>query len=124
MPASAASLFLSEARGGPLEILRQRGPPHHGARLAPPRAHRWHQNPIMTPARYSGFLLHFLAMFSNPPMSPFSQTDLSSSDSTETEVKLMLLKFVLQKKSDWIRLIIISIMYCNILIFYRIMKLY
>lgn len=24
-------------------------------------------------------------MFSNPPMSPFSQTDLSSSDSTETE---------------------------------------
>lgn len=25
------------------------------------------------------------AMFSNPPMSPFSQTDLSSSDSTETE---------------------------------------
>ncbi|XP_050296232.1 RING finger protein 44 isoform X2 [Anthonomus grandis grandis] len=85
VPASAASIFLSEARGGPLELLRQRGQPHHGARLAPPRAHRWHHSPIMTPARYSGFLLHFLAMFSNPPMSPFSQTDLSSSDSTETE---------------------------------------
>ncbi|CAG9769258.1 unnamed protein product [Ceutorhynchus assimilis] len=84
VPASAASLFLSEARGGPLELLRQRGPPHHSARLAPPRAHRWHHNPIMTPARYP-FLLHFLAMFSNPPMSPFSQTDLSSSDTTETE---------------------------------------
>lgn len=27
----------------------------------------------------------FSAMFSNPPMSPFSQTDLSSSDTTETE---------------------------------------
>lgn len=86
VPPSAASLFLSEARGGPLELLRQRGAPHHSARLAPPRAHRWHHSPpIMSPARYSSFLLHFLAMFSNPPMSPFSQTDLSSSDSTETE---------------------------------------
>lgn len=84
VPASA-SLFLSEARGGPLELLRQRGP-HHAARLAPARAHRWHHSSIMTQARYSGFMLHFLAMFSNPPMSPFSQTDLSSSDSTETEV--------------------------------------
>ncbi|XP_066248420.1 E3 ubiquitin-protein ligase RNF38 [Euwallacea similis] len=85
VPASAASLFLSDSRGGPLDLLRPRGPPHHGPRLAPPRAHRWHHPPIMTPARYSGFLLHFLAMFSNPPMSPFSQTDLSSPDSTETE---------------------------------------
>ncbi|XP_076251079.1 ring finger protein murashka [Rhynchophorus ferrugineus] len=82
----ASSLFISETRGATLDLLRQRSAPHHGARLAPPRAHRWHHSaPIMTPARYSGFLFHFLAMFSNPPMSPFSQTDLSSSDSTETE---------------------------------------
>ncbi|XP_018328289.1 RING finger protein 44-like [Agrilus planipennis] len=62
-----------------------------GARLPPPplqsRA-RWHHNgtPLMqSAAQYSGFLFHFLTMFSNPPLSPFSQTDLSSSDTTETE---------------------------------------
>lgn len=40
--------------------------------------------PLPGPAPFSGFLLHFLTML-NPPLSPFSQTELSSSDSTETE---------------------------------------
>lgn len=39
---------------------------------------------VIVISRHSQFSLH-RAMFSNPPMSPFSQTDLSSSDSTETE---------------------------------------
>lgn len=83
----SASLFLSaETRNNPLELLHARTRQHRNTRLPPPRA-RWHHNPplMAAPAQYSGFLLHFLAMFSNPPMSPFSQTDLSSSDSTETE---------------------------------------
>ncbi|CAH1373406.1 hypothetical protein MTP99_014807 [Tenebrio molitor] len=82
-----ASLFLSaETRGNQLELLHARSRQHRNPRLQPPRT-RWHHNaPIISaPAQYSGFLLHFLAMFSNPPMSPFSQTDLSSSDTTETE---------------------------------------
>ncbi|KAJ8983913.1 hypothetical protein NQ317_006717 [Molorchus minor] len=81
------SLFLSaETRNNPLELIHARTRQHRNTRLGPPRA-RWHNNPplMATPAQYSGFLLHFLAMFSNPPMSPFSQTDLSSSDTTETE---------------------------------------
>ncbi|XP_031332977.1 RING finger protein 44 isoform X3 [Photinus pyralis] len=82
-----ASIFMpADSRGNQLELLHMRTRQHRNARLPPPRT-RWHHNgPLMpTTAQYSGFLLHFLAMFSNPPMSPFSQTDLSSSDSTETE---------------------------------------
>lgn len=52
-------------------------------RPPPPSRARWH--PLPGPAPFGGFLLHFLTMFSNPPLSPFSQTELSSSDSTETE---------------------------------------
>ncbi|XP_019878651.2 E3 ubiquitin-protein ligase RNF38 isoform X2 [Aethina tumida] len=73
----------------PPELIHARARHQRNARLAPARLARWHHNAppplIATPAQYPGFLLHFLAMFSNPPMSPFSQTDLSSSDSTETE---------------------------------------
>ncbi|KAF2879206.1 hypothetical protein ILUMI_26961 [Ignelater luminosus] len=82
-----ASLFMpTDSRGNQLELLHMRTRQHRNARLPPPRT-RWHHNGPLMPAtaQYSGFLLHFLAMFSNPPMSPFSQTDLSSSDTTETE---------------------------------------
>ncbi|KRT83684.1 zinc finger protein [Oryctes borbonicus] len=81
------SFFLpAEPRGNQLDLLHARSRQHRSARLPPPRT-RWHHNGTLVPApaQYSGFLLHFLAMFSNPPMSPFNQTDLSSSDSTETE---------------------------------------
>ncbi|CAH0559407.1 unnamed protein product [Brassicogethes aeneus] len=81
----------AEPRAAQLEIVHARARPHRGARLPPPRMppHRWHHAapppPLVAAApQYPGFLLHFLAMFSNPPMSPFSQTELSSSDSTET----------------------------------------
>lgn len=47
---------------------------------------RWRGNPVPpAPAPYPGFLVHFLAMFSNPPLSPYSQADLGSPDTTETE---------------------------------------
>ncbi|KAK9872676.1 hypothetical protein WA026_018810 [Henosepilachna vigintioctopunctata] len=83
------SLFLSaEPRGQQLELLHARARHQHRphTRLHPPRT-RWHHNTslVAAPAQYPGFFLHFLAMFSNPPMSPFSQADLSSTDSTETE---------------------------------------
>lgn len=98
-----APLFLSaESRTTHLELLRTRQ--HRNPRLPPPRT-RWHHSGsiVPAPAQYSGFLLHFLylklffilhnlqinfisrAMFSNAPLSPFSQTDLNSSDTTETE---------------------------------------
>lgn len=87
--APQASLFLSaaEARNSQLELIH-RSRQHRNARLPrpPPRWHH-HGSAILpnSAAQYSSFLIHFLAMLSNPPMSPFSQTDLSSSDSTETE---------------------------------------
>lgn len=53
----------------------------------PPTRARWHGTPLplTAAAPFSGFLLHVLAMYSNPPLSPFSQTELSSPDSAETE---------------------------------------
>lgn len=84
---SPASLFLSaDARNSQLELLH-RSRQHRASRIHPPRT-RWHHSGTLMPttaAQYSSFLLHFLAMLSNPPLSPFNQTDLSSSDSTETE---------------------------------------
>ncbi|XP_045468837.1 RING finger protein 44 [Harmonia axyridis] len=85
-----ASLFLSaEPRGQQLELLHARARQHQHrphTRLHPhPQRSRWHHNPPLMATQYPGFLLHFLAMFSNQPMSPFSQADLSSTDSTETE---------------------------------------
>lgn len=89
-----ASIFLPEPRNSQIELLhaRARQHQHRSTRIHPSRS-RWHHNALLantTPhplahTNYPGFLLHFLAMFSNPPLSPFSQADLSSSDSTETE---------------------------------------
>lgn len=85
---SSASLFISpaDARSSQLELIhRARAHQHRGSRLPPPRT-RWHHGgPLLSPAPYSSFLLHFLAMLSNPPLSPYSPTELSSSDSAETE---------------------------------------
>ncbi|CAH1100418.1 unnamed protein product [Psylliodes chrysocephalus] len=79
---SPASLFLStETRATSLDLLHAaRTRQHRNTRLPPPRT-RWHHSPPLIAAP-AGFLLHFFTMFSNSPMSPFSQ---SSSDSTETE---------------------------------------
>ncbi|XP_022904765.1 E3 ubiquitin-protein ligase RNF38 isoform X2 [Onthophagus taurus] len=83
-PPSSFFLSTTEARNQQLELLHRRTQ-HRSARLPPPPRARWHNGLVPAPAQYPGFLLHFLAMFSNPPMSPFNQTDLSSSESTETE---------------------------------------
>ncbi|XP_017769045.1 PREDICTED: RING finger protein 44 isoform X2 [Nicrophorus vespilloides] len=79
----------SEARGPTQLDMRTR----RGTRLPPPPPRpRWpHGGPppaiMAAPPQYSGFLLHFLAMFSNPPLSPFSQTELSSSESVGAETE-------------------------------------
>ncbi|PSN35680.1 hypothetical protein C0J52_21763 [Blattella germanica] len=77
---SPPPLFLSEARTGQLDLLssRSRRPSTPSRRVS---TRRWRA----TPPPYPGFLLHFLAMFSNPPLSPYSQAELGSPDSTETE---------------------------------------
>ncbi|XP_063988853.1 E3 ubiquitin-protein ligase RNF38 isoform X1 [Diachasmimorpha longicaudata] len=73
-------IFLPETRSNQLEMLqsRTRRATTGGRRQ---RTSRW----LGTPGGYSGLLLHFLAMFSNPPLSPYSQTELSSPESAETE---------------------------------------
>ncbi|XP_065170492.1 E3 ubiquitin-protein ligase RNF38 isoform X3 [Atheta coriaria] len=79
----------AEARNTQLELLRNRRTPRLQP-LPPQTRTRWHAPPaplMAPPPQYSGFLLHFLAMFSNPPLSPFSQTDLSSSDSVGAETE-------------------------------------
>jgi E3 ubiquitin-protein ligase RNF38/44 len=78
-------IFLgSEVRSQQLDLLHRN---RRNPRLVPtPSRTRWPAQLIAQPP-YSGFLLHFLAMFSNPPLSPFSQTDLSSSESVGAETE-------------------------------------
>uniref|UniRef100_A0A1B6EPE7 RING-type domain-containing protein n=1 Tax=Cuerna arida TaxID=1464854 RepID=A0A1B6EPE7_9HEMI len=77
--ASPPSIFISEVRGAPLDVRRH-------ATTLPRRnsARRWRPQ-LQAPSAYQAGWLHLLAMFSNPPLSPYSQNELSSPDSTETE---------------------------------------
>ncbi|KAK6638866.1 hypothetical protein RUM43_007135 [Polyplax serrata] len=74
-------IFLAESRGSPLDVLPQRTRRNISSRR---HSRRWrgnslpHPHPTATP-----YFLHVIAMFSNPPLSPYS-TDLSSPNSTET----------------------------------------
>ncbi|XP_053977380.1 RING finger protein 44 isoform X2 [Hylaeus anthracinus] len=58
--------------------------------LRRPRSNRWRGTPPLPPTSYPGFLLHFLAMFSNPPLSPYSQAELSSPDSVTENYEALL----------------------------------
>ncbi|EEB15177.1 RING finger protein, putative [Pediculus humanus corporis] len=78
-------IFLSESRGSSIEVLPQRT---RRANISSRRhSRRWRANALPHPPHphptSAPFLLHFIAMFSNPPLSPYS-TELSSPNSTET----------------------------------------
>ncbi|XP_044018069.1 E3 ubiquitin-protein ligase RNF38-like isoform X2 [Aphidius gifuensis] len=77
-------LFLSETRSNQLEMLQSRAR-RATANARRQRTNRWRGTPPLPPTGYPGLLLHFLAMFSNPPLSPYSQAELSSPESAETE---------------------------------------
>lgn len=85
-------ILLSETRNSQLEMIQTR--PHratsllHSHRRA--RSSRWRGTPPIPPTPFPGFLLHFLAMFSNPPLSPYSQADLSSPDSATENYEALL----------------------------------
>nr|CAD7589028.1 unnamed protein product [Timema genevievae] len=83
--ASPPPIFLSESRGNQLELLpaRSRRPSTPSRRSM--NARRWRTSPVAPPHSPYGFLFHFLAMFSNPPLSPYSQAELGSPDSSDTE---------------------------------------
>ncbi|XP_008561009.1 E3 ubiquitin-protein ligase RNF38 isoform X2 [Microplitis demolitor] len=89
---SPPPMFLSETRNNQMELLqsRTRRPAAQRNRNPQrPNSHtRWTRGggaPPMPPSTYPGLLFHFLAMFSNPPLSSYSQAELSSPESAETE---------------------------------------
>ncbi|XP_032671254.1 RING finger protein 44 isoform X2 [Odontomachus brunneus] len=85
-------LFLSETRNSQLEIIqsRTRRVASNVHTLRRPRYSRWRGTTPLPPMTYPGYLLHFLAMFSNPPLSPYSQAELSSPDSATENYEALL----------------------------------
>ncbi|XP_015435646.1 PREDICTED: RING finger protein 44 isoform X2 [Dufourea novaeangliae] len=85
-------IFMSETRNSQLEMLQSRSrrivSTAHALRRS--RLSRWRGTPPIPPATYPGFLLHFLAMFSNPPLSPYNQAELSSPDSATENYEALL----------------------------------
>ncbi|XP_049763066.1 RING finger protein 44-like isoform X1 [Schistocerca gregaria] len=82
---SPPPIFVTEQRTAQVDHLstRSRRPSTPSRRVGP---RRWRPTPTLPASTsYPGLLLHFLAMFSNAPLSPYSQADLGSPDSTETE---------------------------------------
>lgn len=69
---------------------RTRRPASNVHTLRRSRPNRWRGTPPLPPTTYPGFLLHFLAMFSNPPLSPYSQAELSSPDSATENYEALL----------------------------------
>ncbi|XP_043265739.1 RING finger protein 44 isoform X3 [Colletes gigas] len=84
-------IFLSETRNNQLEMMqaRTRRAASNVHTLRRPRSNRW-RVPAPIPTTYPGLLLHFLAMFSNPPLSPYSQAELSSPDSATENYEALL----------------------------------
>ncbi|XP_076242027.1 ring finger protein murashka isoform X2 [Calliopsis andreniformis] len=78
-------IFLSETRNSQLEILQTRS-----ARRAFIRSELRRLRGQLPFPPTPTFLLHFLAMFSNPPLSPYSQAELSSSDSVTENYEALL----------------------------------
>ncbi|XP_076677586.1 ring finger protein murashka isoform X5 [Andrena cerasifolii] len=86
-------IFLSETRNSQLEMIQtrpRRAPSSLIHSLRRLRSSRWRGTPSIPPTTYQGFLLHFLAMFSNPPLSPYSQAELSSPDSATENYEALL----------------------------------
>ncbi|KAI4495370.1 hypothetical protein M0802_008760 [Mischocyttarus mexicanus] len=86
-------IFLSETRNNQLEMIQtrtRRAASNVHTLRRPPRSSRWRGTPPLPPTTYPGFLLHFLAMFSNPPLSPYSHADLSSPDSATENYEALL----------------------------------
>jgi E3 ubiquitin-protein ligase RNF38/44 len=109
-------IFLSETRNSQLEIVQNRNRRLATNVLRRPRFGRW-RNTTQLPMAYPGYLLHFLcvflphiiismsiqngliliytifiyrAMFSNPPLSPYNQAELSSPDSVTENYEALL----------------------------------
>uniref|UniRef100_A0A8D9A003 E3 ubiquitin-protein ligase RNF38 n=1 Tax=Cacopsylla melanoneura TaxID=428564 RepID=A0A8D9A003_9HEMI len=80
--ATSPSIFISEARAPTIEITRVR---HHAVPSRSRNSLRRWRGQTLTPnnSPYPG-LFHLLAMFSSAPLSPYSQAELGSPDSTET----------------------------------------
>lgn len=85
-------IFLSETRNSQLEMIqtRTRRTASNVHTLRRSRSSRWRGTPPIPPTTYSGFLLHFFAMLSNPPLSPYSQAELSSPDSATENYEALL----------------------------------
>ncbi|KAH0554912.1 RING finger protein 44 isoform X2 [Cotesia glomerata] len=90
--ASPSPMFLPETRNNQMELMQPRtrrtavGRNQNRSRQNPHS--NWRRGggaPPMPPPYPAGLLFHFLAMFSNPPLSSYSQTDMSSPENAETE---------------------------------------
>ncbi|XP_066582684.1 E3 ubiquitin-protein ligase RNF38 isoform X2 [Prorops nasuta] len=84
---SPPPMFIPEARDAALGILPQRRRPSNSSLLRRPR---WRWRPPPVPPTYPSFLFHFLAMFSNHQLAPYSQAELSSSDSATENYEALL----------------------------------
>ncbi|XP_020279405.1 RING finger protein 44 isoform X2 [Pseudomyrmex gracilis] len=82
-------IFLSETRNSQLEMMQNRTRRVTSSVLRRPRFSRWRGTTPLPPV-YPGYLLHFLAMFSNPPLSPYNQAELSSPDSVTENYEALL----------------------------------
>lgn len=80
-------IFLSETRNQ-LEMMQNRTRRVTSNVLRRPRFSRWRGT--LPPVTYPGYLLHFLALFSNPPLSPYNQAELSSPDSVTENYEALL----------------------------------
>ncbi|XP_072751010.1 uncharacterized protein Mura isoform X2 [Anoplolepis gracilipes] len=83
-------IFLSETRNSQLEMMQNRTRRVTSNVLRRPRFSRWRGTTPLPPMTYPGYLLHFLAMFSNPPLSPYNQAELSSPDSVTENYEALL----------------------------------
>ncbi|XP_012227766.2 E3 ubiquitin-protein ligase RNF38 isoform X1 [Linepithema humile] len=83
-------IFLSETRNSQLEMMQNRTRRVASNVLRRPRFNRWRSTTPLPPITYPGYLLHFLAMFSNPPLSPYNQAELSSPDSVTENYEALL----------------------------------
>ncbi|KAI5705631.1 hypothetical protein M8J75_000463 [Diaphorina citri] len=79
--ATSPSIFISEARAPTIEITRVR---HHPVPNRSRNSLRRWRGQTLTPSNTYPGLFHLLAMFSSAPLSPYSQAELGSPDSTET----------------------------------------
>ncbi|XP_043479187.1 RING finger protein 44-like isoform X2 [Leptopilina heterotoma] len=82
--AQPPSFFLSDVRGNQLERIHARSSSVNNVRR-PRNRPSWRRQSTLPHSPFPGLLFHFLTMFSNPPLSPYSQADLSAADALESE---------------------------------------